>query len=207
MSDRTLVGLILRHGETELNRNNCFRGFSLVPLDDNGIQQAHAAAKFLKTAPLKQIISSPLPRAVTTASIVAAGHGLYVNQNGGLLPWHVGMFGGLDRDQNNPALRLFVQSPYVVIPGGESLEDFEQRMFAFWKEGLANARATGLTLWVAHTSNCVALVNFSEGNESVEPELGDSVQPGGVEAIYWDGTRYWVEAIFGGEDEAVFGGS
>lgn len=207
MNGQSLIGFILRHGETILNARDCYRGWSPVPLDDNGIQQAHAAAKFLKSARLKQIISSPLPRARTTAEITASAHGLYVQQDGGLLPWHVGMFGGLDRDLNNPALRLFVNSPYVVIPGGESLEDFEQRMFAFWKEGLANARATGLTLWVAHTSNCVALVNFSEGNESVEPELGDSVQPGGVEAIYWDGTRYWVEAIFGGEDEAVFGGS
>lgn len=207
MPKGSLVGLIVRHGSTTLNQNNCFRGWAVVPLDDKGIEQAHKAARFLKTCPLKRIISSPLPRASSTAHIIAASHGLWVDETGGLLPWHVGMFGGLDRDQNNPALRLFVQSPYVVIPGGESLEDFEQRMFAFWKEGLANARATGLTLWVAHTSNCVALVNFSEGNETVEPELGDSVQPGGVEAIYWDGTRYWVEAIFGGEDEARFGGS
>jgi hypothetical protein len=117
------------------------------------------------------------------------------------------MFSGIDRDQNNPALRLFVHSPYVVIPGGESLEDFEQRQFAFWKEALTNAQATGLTLFVAHTSNCVALVNFTEGNENIEPELGDSVQPGGIEAIYWDGAKHSVEPIFGGEEDAVFGGS
>ena len=207
MSKDLLIGFILRHGETALNATNCFRGWSPVPLDDKGIQQAHAAAKFLKSAALKAVISSPLPRAVTTAEIAASMHGLYVQQTGGLLPWHVGMFGGLDRDQNNPALRLFVHNPYIVIPGGESLEDFEQRQFAFWKEHLARARTTGLTLFVAHTSNCVALVNFSEGNEEVEPELGDSVQPGGVEAIYWTGTRHRVEPVFGGEEEAKFGGS
>jgi probable phosphoglycerate mutase len=207
MSQRTLVGLALRHGQTLLNKNDCYRGWSPVPLDDKGIQQAHAAEKFLRTAPIRQIISSPLPRAVSTAAIVAAKHGLYVQQTGDLLPWHVGMFGGLDREQNNPALRLFVHNPYVVIPGGESLEDFEQRQFAFWKDALATARPAGLTLYVAHTSNCVALLNFSEGNESVEPELGDSVQPGGIEAIYWDGSRHKVEPIFGGEENAVFGGS
>jgi probable phosphoglycerate mutase len=207
MSKGKLIGFILRHGETELNASNCFRGWSPVPLDDNGIQQAHAAAKFLQKAPLVRIVSSPLPRARTTAEIVASKHSLYVVQEGGLLPWHVGMFGGLDRDQNNPALRLFVQNPYIVIPGGESLEDFEQRQFAFWKEHLGLAKATGLTLFVAHTSNCVALVNFTEGNENVEPEVGDSVEPGGVEAIYWDGTRYKVEPIFGGDEQAVFGGS
>ena len=207
MSERKLVGLALRHGQTLLNFSNCFRGWSPIPLDDVGIQQAHAAAKFLEKAPIKQIISSPLPRARTTAEITASKHGLYVQQDGGLLPWHVGMFGGLDRDQNNPALRLFVHNPYVVIPGGESLEDFEQRQFAFWKDALTNAQSAGLTLFVAHTSNCVALVNFSEGNEDVEPEVGDSVQPGGIEAIYWDGTRYRVDPIFGGDEAAVFGGS
>ncbi len=207
MSNGTLVGLILRHGSTLLNETDCYRGWSHVPLSDEGIQQAHAAAKYLQKAPIKQIISSPLPRAKTTAEIVAAKHSLYVHQDGSLLPWHVGVFGGLDRDQNNDALRLFVHSPYVCIPGGESLEDFEQRQFAFWKEALANARTTGLTLFVAHTSNCVALVNCTEGNENVEPEIGHSVEPGGIEAIYWDGTRYRVEPIFGGEENAVFGGS
>ena len=176
-------------------------------MDDTGIQQAHAAARFLQKAPLKQIISSPLTRARSTAEVVAATHSLYVQQDAGLFPWHLGMFSGLDRDQNNAALRLFVHNPYICIPGGESLEDFEQRQFSFWKEALANAQAAGLTLFVTHTSNCVALVNFTEGNEDVEPETGESVEPGGIEAIYWDGKKHCVEPIFGGSEDAVFGGS
>jgi broad specificity phosphatase PhoE len=95
----------------------------------------------------------------------------------------------------------------VQIPGGESLEDFEQRQFAFWKEALARARTTGLTLFVTHTSDVTALVNFTENNESVEPEFGESVKPGGVGAIYWDGKKHCLEPIFGGEEAAVFGGS
>jgi probable phosphoglycerate mutase len=178
-----------------------------VPLDDEGIQEAHAAARFLQKAPIKQIISSPLQRARTTAEIVAAKHNLYVQQDGGLFPWHLGIFAGLNKDQNNAALRLFVHSPYVCIPGGESLEDFEQRQFSYWKEALANAQATGLTLFVTHTSDVTALVNFTEGNENVEPEFGESVKPGGIAAIYWDGKKHCVEPIFGGEEEARFGGS
>ena len=203
----TLVGLVLRHGSTFLNESNCYRSWVNIPLSDEGIQQAHAAARFLQKAPIKQIISSPLQRARTTAEIVAAKHNLCVEQDGGLFPWHLGMFSGLDKEQNNPALRLFVLNPFVQIPGGESLEDFEQRQFAFWKEALARARTTGLTLFVTHTSDVTALVNFTEGNDSVEPEFGESVKPGGVGAIYWDGKNHCVEPIFGGEEAAVFGGS
>ena len=207
MSKGTIVALILRHGSTSLNAQNCYRSWVNVFLSDEGIQQAHAAAKFLKSAKLKQIISSPLTRALSTAELIAREHNLGVQQDGGLFPWHLGMFSGLDKEQNNPALRLFVHNPYVCIPGGESLEDFEQRQFSFWKDALLNARSTGLTLFVTHTSDVTALVNFTEGNEIGEPEFGESVQPGGVAAIYWDGKRYTVEPIFGGEEEAVFGGS
>ena len=209
----SLLALIGRHGTTVLNQKNCFRSWSDPCLAEEGIQQAKKMDKFLRQFQIKQIMCSPLLRAVQTAGFVAEGQKIgSVYQDRGLFPWRLGIFQGLDKDDNNDALRLFVQNPLVTIPGGESLEDFEGRQFEFWAPALEMVKATGLTLFVAHTSNVTSLVNFTEGAHEIEPEFGDSVKPGGVGAIYFDpakpkGEQYRVEPIFGGEEEAVFGGS
>jgi probable phosphoglycerate mutase len=198
----------LRHGETELNTKevNAYRSWSDVPLDAKGFGQAKAASKFLKKYDIKAVVTSPLLRAFTTANIAAPSN-VEIEQTRGLLPWHLGLFSGTSREKNEPALHLFITNPSVTVPNGESLADFENRQFIFFQRYLERARTVGLTLFVAHTSNAVALNNFLEGAESIEPEVGESVKPGGVGAIYFDGTQHYFESIFGEDEPAKFGGS
>lgn len=204
-----MVGLVLRHGETQLNNQNCYRSWLDVPLDDNGLRQAEEAAEFLKKYPIRNVICSPLLRAFVTAITVAKKHDLFVAQHRGLFPWRLGVFSGKPRSECDKALALFVKHPEVCIPEGESLHDFEDRQFAFWEAALKLAKTDGLTLYVAHTSNVVALENFtSEQETSGEPEMGsESVKPGGIAAIYWDGKTHRVEPVFGTPEKAKFGGS
>lgn len=201
------MGFLLRHGSTELNEKKCFRSWLDIPLSDEGLQQARQAAQFLKKYPLKHVICSPLLRAFVTADIAAAPHKLQVFQHRGLFPWRLGIFSGLSKDENQGALRLFVRNPTISIPEGECLMDFESRQFAFWNAALKMARTAGLTLYVAHTSNVVSLQNFTQDGESLEPEDADTVKPGGVAAIYWNGKNHRVEPVFGQAEVAVFGGS
>ena len=63
--------LCLRHGATDWNRQGLFQGRSDIPLNEDGIAQAHAAARRLRSAPPDRIVSSPLIRAVKTAEIAA----------------------------------------------------------------------------------------------------------------------------------------
>lgn len=62
----------LRHGETDWNAKSLAQGRVEVPLNPNGIAQAHAAAERLKHRGIRQIICSPIGRARDTAEIVAA---------------------------------------------------------------------------------------------------------------------------------------
>ena len=206
MTER-MVGLILRHGETEANAEGKFRSWLDIPLNANGIEQAKQAASFLAKFPIRHVISSPLLRAFVTADYAAAPHKLPVFQHRGLFPWRLGIFSGLSKEEYQPALRLFVQNPDICVPEGESLHDFEDRQFAFWEAALKMAEQNGLTLYIAHTSNVTALQNFCEGMENIEPEMGESVKPGGVGAIYYDGEFHRVEPIFGQAEVASFGGS
>ena len=64
--------LCIRHGTTDWNRQRRFQGRTDIPLNDEGIAQAHAAARRLQDVPIDIIVSSPLIRALRTAEIIAA---------------------------------------------------------------------------------------------------------------------------------------
>ena len=202
-----LIGYVSRHGATDLNDQDCFRSWMDVPLNAKGIQQAKEAARWLEGKHVQRIISSPLLRAFVTADYAAKPKGLQVYQHRGLFPWRLGIFSGLSKREHQDALRLFVKDPTVSIPNGESLRAFEDRQYAFWQEALKRARAAGITLFVAHTSNVVALENFTKGSNSVEPENSDTVLPGGIAAIYFNGRTHRIDPVFGQEEPAKFGGS
>ncbi len=74
----------LRHGETDWNTQNLSQGNVDVPLNANGIAQAHAAAARLRERGIARIVASPLSRAQVTAEIVAAALGLAVELDAGL---------------------------------------------------------------------------------------------------------------------------
>lgn len=63
---------LARHGETEYNRCSQIQGRGIdASLNDTGIQQAHAIARYLQDISIQQIISSSLKRSRQTAEAVA----------------------------------------------------------------------------------------------------------------------------------------
>jgi probable phosphoglycerate mutase len=60
----------LRHGETDWNRERRAQGQRDVPLNETGIEQAHAARELLRGIEIATICTSPLKRAYDTACIV-----------------------------------------------------------------------------------------------------------------------------------------
>ncbi len=68
----------LRHGETDWNARDLSQGSVDVPLNENGIAQAHAASERLRGRGIASIVASPLSRARVTAEIAGAALGLPV---------------------------------------------------------------------------------------------------------------------------------
>lgn len=62
---------LIRHGETDWNRQGRFQGREDIPLNDKGIEQAGKCGSALEGESFKAIISSPLCRARKTAEIIA----------------------------------------------------------------------------------------------------------------------------------------
>jgi broad specificity phosphatase PhoE len=89
--------LLVRHGETDWNREGRFQGHADPPLNELGRQQARQLAEQLAPMPIDAVYSSDLKRARETAEIVAARKGLTVTVERGLREIDVGSWSGLTR--------------------------------------------------------------------------------------------------------------
>jgi uncharacterized phosphatase len=67
---------LVRHGETDWNRQHRIQGLTDIPLNATGRRQARAAGKLLSRRTWDGIYASPLSRAAETASIIAGQTGL-----------------------------------------------------------------------------------------------------------------------------------
>ena len=63
--------IILRHGETDCNAKGIMQGKSNIPLNQNGIKQVSLLKEEFEKYDIDYVISSPLKRAVQTATLVS----------------------------------------------------------------------------------------------------------------------------------------
>jgi 2,3-bisphosphoglycerate-dependent phosphoglycerate mutase len=90
---------MVRHGETEWNRENRFQGLADPPLNEAGRAQARSVAVELAADELTALYSSPLRRAHETARILGAVLGLEVQVSDALREVDVGSWSGLTRTE------------------------------------------------------------------------------------------------------------
>lgn len=179
--------LLVRHGETEWNRQGKFQGQIDVPLNDNGRSQAGKAGEFLQNVALDFAFSSTMARPKETAEIILQQHPhIQLELLDGLREISHGLWEGkfeseieqefpgeLERWRNVPA--------EVQMPEGENLQQVWERSVAAWQSILqsaeVNQRQIGLV--VAHDATNKTLLchilglspenfwNFRQGNGAV----------------------------------------
>ncbi len=125
--------VLLRHGDTQLSPEHRFSGLRDLPLSASGIRQAQAAACRLATgAPIDAVISSPLQRAVGTASIAAGMLGLTAVIDDDLRETDFGDWDGFtlaEIQQRWPAAAAaWRHDPQQAPPGGESFAETADRV-------------------------------------------------------------------------------
>jgi probable phosphoglycerate mutase len=89
--------VLVRHGETDWNRENRFQGHADTQLNDAGREQARSLARDLEHERFHFVYSSPLLRAYETALILAASLDLEVETADELMEVDVGSWSGLTR--------------------------------------------------------------------------------------------------------------
>ena len=78
MSDNLATFYLVRHGETDWNKEGILQGQTDTLLNDLGVVQAKEAAELLKNVTFDLAFSSDLLRAKHTAEIIASEHNLTV---------------------------------------------------------------------------------------------------------------------------------
>ena len=135
--------VLVRHGQTEWNRVERFRGRADLPLNEVGLAQAEAAARRIAaTWPASAVYSSPLKRAMETAKIIAEALDLAVQPLAGLMDIDYGEWQGLSPDEvaerYGDLYTRWLEEPHLVhIPGGESLGEVRERAMAALEEVIA----------------------------------------------------------------------
>jgi probable phosphoglycerate mutase len=89
--------VLVRHGETDWNRDNRFQGHADPPLNETGRAQARALAAEVREEPIAALYTSPLVRAAETAAILAEPLGLEPLIDPSLMEVDVGSWSGLTR--------------------------------------------------------------------------------------------------------------
>jgi broad specificity phosphatase PhoE len=154
--------VLVRHGETDWNVGEVFRGRADVDLNENGRRQAELLGEYLSSEKIDFVYSSPLQRAVKTAAVVAAHNDLEVNSISNLIDFDFGEWQGMSlkevKAQYPELYRDWTDTPEQVrVPGGECLEDVSGRAMSFVEDAVMRC-GDGRIVFVSHRVVCKVLI-------------------------------------------------
>jgi broad specificity phosphatase PhoE len=148
--------LLVRHGETDWNREGRFQGQIDIPLNGTGRRQAEAAGRFLAPVTINRAYTSCMARPRQTAEAILAAHpGVPLTSSTGLVEIGHGLWEGrLESDiaAGWPALLAdWKRAPHTVqMPEGETLQDVWERSLTTWQHIAASLASNETALVVAH---------------------------------------------------------
>jgi broad specificity phosphatase PhoE len=142
--------LLLRHGETALNRSGALRGLIDVPLSEHGQRQVRLLAERIAAEyQLSALWASTLVRARATAEAVARVTGLGVQIDARFNDVNYGSWAGRTWEELSPEeqgeFRRWQNHPEVPLPGAEHPADVQRRALA------------GLTTLAEAENGCIAI--------------------------------------------------
>ena len=125
--------LLIRHGETDWNREKRLQGYIDIGLNQVGIEQAKLLAEVLANEAIDVAYASDLSRAFDTAQTIAQHHALEVTTDAQLRERCYGVIQGMtyaEIEKSHPENyhAWFSRNPDFVPQDGESLRQFYHRV-------------------------------------------------------------------------------
>ena len=148
--------VLVRHGETDWNRQGRFQGQIDIPLNANGRSQAEAAGRFLAPVSFHRAYSSSMARPRQTAEAILASHpGVPLTTTRGLVEIGHGLWEGrLESEiaEGWPQLLAdWKRAPETVqMPEGETIHDVWNRSLETWNTIARSLGSDETALVVAH---------------------------------------------------------
>jgi broad specificity phosphatase PhoE len=184
--------MLARHGETEWNVSEIFRGRRDVGLSEMGIKQAELLGNYLIDLKVEAIYSSPLKRALDTARYVAKHHRLDVNVVSGLTDFNYGAWEGLTHQEVRSKYRglyeRWLKEPHLVkMPEGESLGEVRERAKSVVDR--VASKHSGTVVLVSHrVVNKVLICSMLGLDNSHFWDIKQDL--GGITVFEYEGSRY-----------------
>ena len=156
--------MLVRHGETDWNRERRYQGHADTPLNEIGrAQSAELADTLSGEGALSAVYSSPLRRASETAAIVADRLGLDVRPLEALREIHVGDWQGLTVDEVKVRYPESASAGWHAgWPGGETYDELAARVLPALV-GLADQHPNERILAVTHAGPVRAALAVAMG--------------------------------------------
>ena len=148
--------LLVRHGETEWNRQKRFQGQIDVPLNNNGHAQARRASEFLANVKIDKAFSSPMLRPKDTALEILSKHpDIKLELFEELKEISHGLWEGKFEHEIEAEfagqLDIWQSQPETVqMPEGENLQQVWDRIAIIWQKIVESVPAGETALVVAH---------------------------------------------------------
>lgn len=175
---------IVRHGETDMNKNHLLQGQSDSELNEYGRELAGKTRDGLAGVNFDVAFTSPLKRARQTAEIILEGRAVSLIEEKRIQEISFGKYEGLCYGKDNfnipdTDFLSFFDKPqkYVVPEGGESFEAVIERTGAFLKELCEKEEYQNKTILVS-THGCALKAFIANiAGTSVEDFWGNGVHP------------------------------
>ena len=159
--------ILVRHGETDWNRDGRWQGQADAPLNERGREQAHALADELAGEDVAAVYASDLSRARETAEIIAARLDRSVDVDARLREVHVGGWSGLTMAEIEAGFpdgvaRWYDGDPSHAFDAGETYATMGERVVAALEE-IAARHPGEQVLVVLHGGPIRALLAHAAG--------------------------------------------
>ena len=175
---------LIRHSQTDLNKEHRVQGRNGLPLNSEGIKQAKKLSEKLKGIKFDEIYSSPQERAVQTAEIVT---GTKPKTDERINVFDLGSADGILVSEMKTALNGLIPDPEVYT-GVEKVADYLDRIADFVVELMMKfkSKPDAKVLVCGHKCTTGAISAYVEGMPKDKNFLKLSVPNGEVKIVHLD---------------------
>lgn len=192
------VAYFIRHGSTDLNDSNIFRGDLDVDLNDKGKKEAQQLVSFFRNKNFSRLYQSDRKRVRQTMEPLAKARKMTPKTIVDLESLNTGDFAGQPKsDENLEKLKWYNKHPEELIPGGETVQGFRDRVDPHIMTVIHHGEDTNLpTAAGVHGSILKELYRLLYGKIQAKAR----VAPGGVIAIFIGSHGYEAIPVLGAKD-------